>query len=212
MQSMTEGALPRSKVSVYSMLPLDRVTVDSTSGAAPGLLRGVFWTSGGPPRLGLLDSPGAWPRCSLQSWHTTIGVSIFFCQNVCPVVRSLTPVKWVRSGPLTLGAAVSILRTAQAGAAVFLKSEPGPVAVVSARPWRWSRRGFEGNQPEGESRRQRAQILGSLRAEIAFDQCGLSLPLTLEPEVATYKLPARKAELSKSVPGRSWRKGSVGAG
>ena len=49
-------------------------------------------------------------------------------------------------------------------------------------------------------------MLESLRAEIAFDQCGLSLPLTLELEVATYKLPARKAELShtkvyRSVPG-----------
>ena len=57
-------------------------------------------------------------------------------------------------------------------------------------------------------------ILGSLRAEIAFDQCGLPQPsvdleslqgqLDCAREVKDYTRPARKAKLSKkSVPERS---------
>ena len=63
----------------------------------------------------------------------------------------------------------------------FLKSEPGPVAVVSARPWRWSRRGFEGNQPEGESRTSAGDSGVLARRDRARPEPAFSLPLTGSP-------------------------------
>ena len=87
----------------------------------------------------------------------------------------MASVKWVRFGLLTLEATVSILRTAQAGAVVFfLKSEPGPVAVVSARPGGGTGGGLRATNPKVKAVDSGGPtILGSLRAEIAFDQCGL---------------------------------------
>ena len=70
--------------------------------------------------------------------HFRRGLNFFTLSNE-PFIRSFikasrTLIKWVRLGPLTPEATVSNLRTTQAGAVVFLKSEPGPVSVVSARP------------------------------------------------------------------------------
>ena len=56
----------------------------------------------------------------------------------------------------------------------FLKSEPGPVAVVSARPGGGTGGGLRATNPKVKAVDSGGPtILESLRAEIAFDQCGL---------------------------------------